>query len=98
MLERGLVEVHKERLWAPATLTEAGLTALRELAADRRVSCRQSASGIYGRTLGSAIRPEVGTRPLRQRKADIHLRRHHIGSAAAAKGNSTTAKESDFSA
>ena len=36
MLERGLVEVRKERLWARATFTEAGLAALRALAADRR--------------------------------------------------------------
>jgi hypothetical protein len=36
MLERGLVEVHKDRLWARATFTEAGLAALRVLAADRR--------------------------------------------------------------
>jgi hypothetical protein len=36
MLERGLVEVRKDRLWAHAIFTEAGLAALRTLAADRR--------------------------------------------------------------
>ena len=36
MLERGLVEVRADRLWARAFFTEAGLATLRELAADRR--------------------------------------------------------------
>jgi hypothetical protein len=36
MLERGLVEIRSERLWARAVFTEAGLAALRALAADRR--------------------------------------------------------------
>ena len=36
MLERGLVEIRPDRLWARAVFTEAGLAALRTLAADRR--------------------------------------------------------------
>jgi hypothetical protein len=36
MLERGLVEIRPDRLWARAVFTEAGLTALRAAAADRR--------------------------------------------------------------
>jgi len=36
MLERGLVEIRKERLWARAVFTEAGFAALRVLVADRR--------------------------------------------------------------
>ena len=36
MLERGLVEIRPDRLWARAFFTEAGLAALRELATDRR--------------------------------------------------------------
>jgi hypothetical protein len=36
MLERGLVQIRKDRLWARAVFTEAGLAALRALAADRR--------------------------------------------------------------
>jgi len=36
MLDRGLVEIRPDRLWARAVFTEAGLAALRALAADRR--------------------------------------------------------------
>jgi hypothetical protein len=36
MIERGLVEVRQERLMYHAFFTEAGLAALRQLAADRR--------------------------------------------------------------
>ena len=36
MLERGLVEIRPDRLWARAVFTEAGLAALRALVADRR--------------------------------------------------------------
>ena len=36
MVERGLVEIRADRLWARALFTEAGLAALRVLAADRR--------------------------------------------------------------
>jgi hypothetical protein len=35
MLERGPVEIRRDRLWARATFTAAGLAALRVLAADR---------------------------------------------------------------
>jgi hypothetical protein len=35
-LERGLVEIQPDRLWARTVFTEAGLAALRTLATDRR--------------------------------------------------------------